>query len=57
MFCCDELNFNIEYIDNFSMDYDALNNSDLFVASIEPNEDYFKMIFKIKPLLEDIIKE
>ena len=29
-----------------------LNNSDLFVASIEPNEDYFKMILKIKPLLE-----
>lgn len=34
-----------------------LNKSDLFVASIEPNEDYFKMILKIKPLLEDIIKE
>jgi len=31
MFCCDELNFNIEYIDNFSMDYDALNNSDLAI--------------------------
>ena len=29
-----------------------LNNSDLFVASIEPAEDYFKMILKIKPLLE-----
>jgi len=26
-----------------------LNNSDLFVASIEPNEDYFKMIMKMKP--------
>ncbi len=24
MFCCDELNFNIEYIDNFSMDYDEM---------------------------------
>ena len=34
-----------------------LNNSDLFVASIEPNEDYFKMILKIKPLLEETIKE
>lgn len=29
-----------------------LNNSDMFVASIEPDEDYFKMIQKIKPLLE-----
>ncbi len=29
-----------------------LNNSDMFVASIEPDEDYFKMISKIKPLLE-----
>ena len=34
-----------------------LNNSDLFVASIEPNEDYFKMILKIKSLLEETIKE
>jgi len=34
-----------------------VNNSDLFVASIEPNEDYFKMILKIKPLLEETIKE
>ena len=139
MFFCDELNFNIEYIDNFSMDYDEMcknilkldskirfagvvntkgilinnmyqegveeylthselkmslhysmleweksqnlnhkigkerasvveydkvtllgippNNRDLFVASIEPNEDYFKMILKIKPLLEETIKE
>jgi len=29
-----------------------LNNSDMFVASMEPDEDYFKMILKIKPLLE-----
>jgi hypothetical protein len=29
-----------------------LNNSDMFVASIEPVEDYFKMILKIRPLLE-----
>lgn len=34
-----------------------LNNSDLFVASIEPNEDYFKMIMKMKPLIQNIIKE
>jgi len=34
-----------------------LNNSDLFVASIEPNEDYFKMILKMKPLIQNIIKE
>jgi len=139
MFFCDELNFNIEYSENFSMDYDELcknilkldskirfagvvnikgilinnmyqegveeyltpselkmslhysileweksknlthkignelasvveyekvtllsiplNNSDLFVASMESNDDYFKMILKIKPLLENIIKE
>ncbi len=29
-----------------------LNNSDMFVGSIEPDEDYFKMILKIKPLME-----
>jgi hypothetical protein len=29
-----------------------LNHSDMFVASIEPAEDYFKMILKIRPLLE-----
>jgi hypothetical protein len=29
-----------------------LNNSDMFVASTEPDEDYFKMILKIRPLLE-----
>ena len=28
-----------------------LNNSDMFVASIEPGEDYFKMILKIKEFL------
>ena len=28
-----------------------LNNSDLFVASIEPGEDYFKMIGQLRPLL------
>jgi len=34
-----------------------LNNSNLFVASIEPNEDYFKIIMKMKPLIQNIIKE
>ena len=34
-----------------------LNNSDLFVGSIEPGEDYFKMILKMKPLIENISKE
>jgi len=34
-----------------------LNNNNLFVASIEPNEDYFKMILKMKPLIQNIIKE
>ncbi len=29
-----------------------LNHSDMFVASIEPDEDFFKMIQKIRPLLE-----
>jgi hypothetical protein len=29
-----------------------LNNIDMFVASIEPDEDYFKMILKIRPLLK-----
>ncbi len=34
-----------------------LDNSNLFVASIEPKEDYFKMILKIKPLIQNITKE
>jgi len=34
-----------------------LNHSNLFVASIEPKEDYFKIIMKMKPLIQNIIKE
>ena len=34
-----------------------IDNSNLFVASIEPNEDYFQIILKMKPLLQNIVKE
>ncbi len=34
-----------------------IDDSNLFVASIEPKEDYFKMILKIKPEIEKMIKE
>ncbi len=34
-----------------------IDNSNLLVASIEPNEDFFKMILKIKPLIQTVIKE
>ncbi len=34
-----------------------IDNSNLLVASIEPNEDYFKIIMKIKPLIQTAIKE
>ncbi len=34
-----------------------IDNSNLFVASIEPNEDFFKTIMKIKPLIQTTIKE
>ena len=34
-----------------------IDNSNLFVASIEPGEDYFKMISKIKPLIQNLSKE
>ena len=34
-----------------------LDRKNLFVASIEPNEDFFKMILKIKPLLENFMKQ
>ncbi len=34
-----------------------IDNSNLLVASIEPNEDFFKMILKMKPLIQNIIKE
>ncbi len=34
-----------------------IDNSNLLVASIEPKEDFFKMLMKIKPLIETSIKE
>jgi hypothetical protein len=34
-----------------------IDNSNLLVASIEPNEDFFKTIMKIKPLIQTAIKE
>ena len=34
-----------------------IDNSNLFVASIEPNEYFFKMIVKIKPMIQTAIKE
>ena len=34
-----------------------LDNRNLFVASIEPNEDFFKMIMRIKSLIQTVIKE
>ncbi len=34
-----------------------INKSNLFVASIEPKEDFFKMIMKIKSLIQTTIKE
>ncbi len=34
-----------------------LDNNNLFVASLEPNEDYFKMILKMKPVIQNITKE
>ncbi len=34
-----------------------LDNRNLLVASIEPNEDYFKMILKMKPVIENFTKE
>ena len=34
-----------------------IDNSNLLVASVEPNEDFFKMIMKIKPLIQTAIKE
>ena len=30
-----------------------MNNNDLFVASLEPGEDYFQIIQKIKPLFKE----
>ena len=34
-----------------------IDNSNLFVGSIQPKEDYFKMISKIKPIIENFGKE
>ncbi|MCH7561720.1 MAG: hypothetical protein IIC67_10225 [Thaumarchaeota archaeon] len=34
-----------------------IDKSNLFVASIEPNEDYFKMISKIQPIIQNFSKE
>ncbi|HUT06042.1 MAG TPA: hypothetical protein VMW74_05070 [Nitrosopumilaceae archaeon] len=34
-----------------------LNNQDLFVASMEPNEDYFKMLLKIKSEIQNGIND
>jgi len=34
-----------------------LNNNNLFVASLEPNEDYFKIILKMKPLIQNTIQD
>jgi len=34
-----------------------IDNSNLLVASIQPKEDYFKLISKIKPIIENFIKE
>jgi len=34
-----------------------IDNANLLVASIEPKEDFFKMILKIKSLIETAVKE
>ena len=34
-----------------------MDDSNLFVASIEPKKDYFKMVLKIKPEIEKMNKE
>ncbi len=34
-----------------------IDSSNLFVASLEPNEDYFKMISKIKTTIQNFSKE
>jgi hypothetical protein len=34
-----------------------IDSSNLFVGSIQPKEDYFKLISKIKPIIENFIKE
>ena len=34
-----------------------LDNNNLFVSSMEPQEDYFQIISRMKPLIQNIIKE
>jgi len=34
-----------------------IDSSNLFVGSLEPNEDFFKIILKIKPIIENFTKE
>ncbi len=46
----------LEY-DKVSLISIPIDNSNLFVASIEPNEDFFKVILKIKPMIENFNKE
>ena len=46
----------LEY-DKVSLISIPIDNSNLFVASIEPNEDFFKMISKIKPIIQNFSKE
>ena len=45
----------IEY-DKVTLISIPINKRDLFVASMEPNEDYFKMISKIKPIIQNLTK-
>ena len=53
---CFEKSSVLEY-DKVSLISIPIDNSNLFVASIEPNEDFFKMILKIKPMIENFNKE
>ena len=46
----------LEY-DKVSLISIPIDKSNLFVASIEPNEDFFKVIMKIKPIIEKFSKE
>ncbi len=46
----------LEY-DKVSLISIPIDNSNLFVASIEPNEDFFKMLSKIKPIIQNFSKE
>ena len=42
----------IEY-DKVTLISIPLNNQDLFVASMEPNQDYYNMILKMKPIIQN----